>query len=500
MGMVNPRLNQAYEKFLLALSETIKFQVKNGVDNSERQNKSLDFIKQQYEILTKTDVNLLTDEFEETFKKIYKKGLTLVHPDLYPKDEANAQKITASYEAYDTIIKEIDLLKQHNIMEYYYSPTTYSSTQGSNQSYGSRPGYNYNQQGNGYSNSQGYNTGYYNQNGYGGQQSSYYQQSYGYQSNTHQAQYDSEDVHGFEANTYGSWNRGDAKTEQPEFFKTVKNAWDLYVRKIPTTYEDYNRILNFYQKKISSTEKEVASRKRTFDNVKSNLDKINIEWNNATSVWNIEEEYRRECARLNAKAESARKECQRLNELMNRRVGELQSEFDQRVAEYEVQYRRYFALYSEIYRLIQSGGFDLNRIYLNTDKTYEEMFQEASNYLNAYPNRNIAIARIESSILKNDKKYSALEQALMEADQNWRNCGRDYSDWYNNPLEKKNQLLLQINSYYSNLSSQLQAKVTKASNLYENICEKLDDLRQRLATFMEMYGHLDYHASEKGTR
>ena len=105
MGMVNPRLNQAYEKFLLALSETIKFQVKNGVDNSERQNKSLDFIKQQYELLTKTDVNLLTDEFEETFKKIYKKGLTLVHPDLYPKDEANAQKITASYEAYDTFIR-----------------------------------------------------------------------------------------------------------------------------------------------------------------------------------------------------------------------------------------------------------------------------------------------------------------------------------------------------------------------------------------------------------
>ena len=509
-NMTNPKLDLAYANLLLALKQTIEYWTKNKLQ--EDRLVAFETIKQQYNLFLTTKVNIIDYNIKNLINCVSKVN----HPDIVydEKQQAEVQKILAVFNASThDIRKEVRQMQTNGVEEYYCPlPSTYNTQQQSNsQSYshysqqdrnngqgGSKSGYysDYTQQGYTHTNNRDNSQSHRNYRS-DTQQQSDYRQGYQQRTTNQQGRYKPEYEYGFDPDTQGAWQEGYGESGMPGFFRTVKDFCDLHFKKIPKTYEEFDSILRLYRQRIERAKQELTRREAAFNQAGAKCTENTKEWNRARLGFNVEEEYRRECVRLNQQVGKARARCQALQAQLDQRYNELQNEINHRITEYNIEYRQNWDLYHEIDRLFQQGNFDLNRPYKNTRKTYTQVHNEAFTYLNSHTTPQNAVAGIQYDVLNADKRYTALESDLAQAKAEWAAANREYSEWYQNPQGKKRDILAQIDAYFSKQEMTLRAKFNKAKEAYEAALGKYNELENILNKFMREYEHLNFDAQSK---
>ena len=470
------------EKTINNLNNIIKFiQINNLIEKNE---KSFNIIKDNYETLTTQDVDLLKFDFNGLSRTVP----TIIHPDTFHDNRELGAKATevlqnfnGTIDSVKKIVKKANeegqttylwhLNKTNSAEQEYqkayeqekkqyqeeYDPRRRSSNQTENQSQRSAGAYE---------------EEYHNQNYYDFRNQTDRTKSRGFR------QYNEED----ESYDEDSWMRTQAK----KVSEYVKSRINFKINKIPSTEKDYFSLKALYERKIRSLQYKIETTKGTIQSLYTERNRTIYEGEYVCSESNIDNEYNKECQEMLTNYNKMNDDLDILKLDIDNRLKELNFIISEQYRAYQSYYDRILNLYNQENKMVKQKMTNL----LNIPKgmSTNNYFKKYLRIINNPPQKEII--KIRKNILENDSSYQSLKESI-EILSNKCIALKNKMDYY-----EKNADEIKISKYeeylekYRVKEKQIITQIETKEKALSNLENSLGCTKWQYENFQIVYGHL----------
>lgn len=470
------------EKTINNLNNIIKFiQINNLIEKNE---KSFNIIKDDYETLTTKDVDLLKFDFNSLSRTIP----TIIHPDKFHDNRELGAKATEVLQNFNGTIDSVKKIVKKANEE---GQTTYlwhlNKTNNTEQEYQR----NYEQGQSQKQEEQGSRrrrrsdrTENQSQRSAGPYEEGYHSQYYYDFRNPDKNKKRGFGYYNEEAESYDedSW----IKTQAKKASKYVKSRINFKINKVPSTEKDYISLKALYERKIRNLQYKIETTKGTIQSLYTERNRTIFEGEYVCSESNIDNEYNKEFQEMLTNYYKMNDDLDIFKLDIDKRLKELNFIISEQYRAYQSYYDRILNLYNQENEMVNQKMTNL----LNIPKgmSIDNYFKRYIRILNNPPQKEIF--KIRKNILENDPTYQSLKESI-ESLSNKCIALKNKMDYYDQNVyiiktSKYNEYLEKYRVKEKQIITQIETKEKALSNL-EN---SLGYTKCQYENFQTVYGHL----------
>lgn len=470
------------EKTINNLNNIIKFiQINNLIEKNE---KSFNIIKNNYETLTTKEVDLLKFDFRDLSRSVS----TIVHPDTFYNNQELGVKANEVLQSFNGTIDSVKrcvnkalkdgktsylwhLNKTNNAKQEYQEAYEQEKRQ-YQEEYGPRRRRSNRTENQSEKNSRTYDEEYRGRNYYDFRNQTDRTKSRGFGHYNEETESYDED----------SW----IKTQAKKASEYVKSRINFKINKIPSTEKDYVTLKALYERKIRSIQYEINATKNKIQSLNNKHYQIIFERDRFCSQSNIEAEYERELEEITVNKQRVSDELNLLHFNINRRINELTPLINEQYRAYQSYYAQMCNLYNREKEMISRG---MTRL-LNIPKgmSLDNYFNKYHQIFNNPP--QMKIVSIRNDILKSDPTYCHLEERIEILNNKYKELRNKINDYIQNANEMKSDKYKNYQQKYVALEKQIIDEIESKKKTLSGLESNLSYSNWQYVNFQTEYGHL----------
>ena len=276
----------------------------------------------------------------------------------------------------------------------------------------------------------------------------------------------------------------------------ISKRFNALFRNIPSNENDYDLIIQKYDKKINKLKKQLENAEFDIEIIKRRINNNIIERYRATSPKKINEHYKVLCDKLYNRAKKEKEEKDKRKQNLNSRYYELTPLMYAKEQEWNY---RYTALLREHDQLTK----DYEKAVSLNDKKQMRILTKKLNYVNVEIATEAKILEvgfqkaISEEVISNDYSYQELLKKFKESEKRFRDADLRYKRTLNNPDIAREEIRRSIEEEYSNKARKYSERLIVAENKVNTFKGELDSTLEELEQFKRKYSN---YFSKKKTR
>lgn len=280
---------------------------------------------------------------------------------------------------------------------------------------------------------------------------------------------------------------------------SIKEIWNYVVNRVPRDAKDYFKIKRSYENLISRLREKIQNKNGLIKEYEAQIEElqneleVNLSPQNIDSIFAEEKETKKEeHSRVVDKYEA---ESARLNKVKEPLKGEIEKRaraLCEKMAKVEADYRK-------IREFISKNPNILNATYPGTDMLYSTVLKMREAELNKYPNSNVIYQMVEKEICMQNPEYVAISKKIKGIEAEALKAYTIMMRYYDNPEVAKEIIRERIRNEYSSYLKSVEAKKKQTSSKRDKSRAKLKEAEDRYTRFLQNYASYEM-TNERGTR
>lgn len=307
------------------------------------------------------------------------------------------------------------------------------------------------------------------------------------------------DSYRYEKRNYSETNTNQANYEDENnetIITYISRRFNALFRNIPSNENDYDAIIQKYNKKINKLKEQLENAEFDIEIIKRRINNNTVERYQATSPKKINEHYKVLCNKLYNRAKKDKEEKDKKKQSLNSRYYELTPLMYAKEQEWNY---RYTALLREHEQLTK----DYEKAVSLNDKKQMRVLTKKLNDVNVEIATEAKILEvgfqkaISEEVILNDYSYQELLKKFKEAEKRFREADSRYKRTLNNPDIAREEIRRSIEEKYSNKARKYSEDLINAENKRNTLNGELESTLEELKQFKRKYSK---YSPKKKTR
>lgn len=267
-------------------------------------------------------------------------------------------------------------------------------------------------------------------------------------------------------------------------------------RGIPSTMDDYDRILERYEKTEESLTERIGLLRQCINSLRREEWDLKNERARETSDDVIEGIYNSRLESLYRTASLAYQTKNRLQDNRAQRSTELEPKVRHLWAAWKEDARNYISQYNQLLQYYTSCRSQLANV--DYEKLESELQEMADRIEEHYGDERAALKGIRNAVLDRDPQYQELVARSKEAMEKFKDADLNYKNYLANPEPHKKQIKEQIDGKYEQDLAFIDAEISTKQKKKDKLEKRLMKVRGRKQDFVDEYGETFGPTTSKG--